>query len=108
LREDCSLRAWENKVLRRIFGLCRKEATEGWGELHNGHHKMAELENAYKIFVGIHEGKKQLGRSRLRWEDNIIMYLIETGCGSIDWIHLTQDMDQWRDLVNTVMDFRVP
>jgi len=26
----------------------------------------------------------------------------------MDWIHLIQDRDQWRDLVNTVMNLRIP
>jgi hypothetical protein len=32
----------------------------------------------------------------------------EIGWGDMDWIDLAQDMDQWRALVNTVMNFRVP
>jgi hypothetical protein len=32
----------------------------------------------------------------------------ETGRGGMDWIHLAQDRDQWSDLMNTVMNFRVP
>jgi hypothetical protein len=32
----------------------------------------------------------------------------ETGWGSMDWIHLAQDRDQLRALVNTAMNFRVP
>jgi hypothetical protein len=49
-----------------------------------------------------------LGRPRRRWEDNIKMDLREIGFGAVDWIHLAQDRDRWRDLVNTVMNLRVP
>jgi hypothetical protein len=64
--------------------------------------------NAYKILVGKPEGKRPLVRPRRRWVDNIKMYLREIGWGSMDWIHLAQDKDQWRALVNTVMNLRVP
>jgi hypothetical protein len=40
--------------------------------------------------------------------DNIKMDLIEIGWGSMDWIDLTEDLDQWRAPVNTVMNLRVP
>jgi hypothetical protein len=40
--------------------------------------------------------------------DNIEMDLREIGWGSMDWIDLAQDRDQWRALVNTVMNFRDP
>jgi hypothetical protein len=67
---------------------------------------MWEKRNAYRILVGKPEGKRQLGRPRRRWVDNIKMDLREIGWGSMDWIDLTQDGDQWRALVNTVMNFR--
>jgi len=44
-----------------------------------------------------------ISRSR-RWEDNIRMDLTETGGEVEDWIHLAQNRDQWRALVNTVMN----
>jgi hypothetical protein len=67
-----------------------------------------EKSNAYRILVGKPEGKRPLGRSRRRWEDNIRMYLRKIGWGGKDWIDLAQDRDQWRVLVNTVMNLRVP
>jgi hypothetical protein len=54
--------------------------------------------------VGTQEGKRPIGRSRRRWENNIRMYLREIGWGGMDWIDLAQDRDQWRTLVNTVMN----
>jgi hypothetical protein len=58
--------------------------------------------------VGKSEGKRSLGRPRRRWEDNIKLGLRETGWGGMDWIDLARDRDQWRALVNTVMNLRVP
>jgi hypothetical protein len=41
--------------------------------------------------------------------DNIKMdFRREIGWGGMDWIDLAQDRDQWRDLVNMVMNLRVP
>jgi hypothetical protein len=42
------------------------------------------------------------------WEDNGKMDLREIGWGGMDWTDLAQDRDQWRALVNTVMNLRVP
>jgi hypothetical protein len=61
-----------------------------------------------RILVGKPGMRRPLERPRFRWEDNIKMDLRETGWGSIDWIDLAQDRDQWRALVNTVLNLRVP
>jgi hypothetical protein len=69
---------------------------------------MGEVRGAYNILVGRPEGRRQLGRPRRRWEDNIKMDLGEIGFGDMDWIRLAQDRGRWRALVNTVMNLRVP
>jgi hypothetical protein len=63
---------------------------------------MGEKRNAYRISVGMPEGKRSLRRPRRRWEDNIKIDLREIGEGDMEWIYLAQDRDQWRALVNTV------
>jgi hypothetical protein len=67
-----------------------------------------EKRNAYRVLMRELEGKTPLRKPRRRWEDNIRMDLRETGWGGIDWTDLAQDRDQWRALVNTVMNIRVP
>jgi hypothetical protein len=67
-----------------------------------------EKRSAYRIFVGKPEGKRPLERPRRRWEDNIKINLREIGWGSVDWIDLAQDRDQWTALVDTVMNLPVP
>ena len=52
----------------------------------------------YRVLVGKSEGKRPLGRPRLRWEDNIKMDLQEVGYGVLDWIDLAQDRDRWGHL----------
>jgi hypothetical protein len=66
------------------------------------------VRGAYNTLVGRPEGRRPLGRPRRRSEDNIEMDLREAGFGDVDWIHLAQDRDRWRALVNTVMNLRVP
>jgi hypothetical protein len=45
--------------------------------------------------------------SQATWEDNE-MDITETGFEGVDWMHLAHDRDQWRALVNTVMNLRIP
>jgi hypothetical protein len=132
LGEEHRLRVFENRVLRRIFGPKRQE-DGSWRKLHNdelhslysspnivrviksrrmrwtGHvARIGEGRGVYGVLVGRHEGKRRLGRTRRRWEDNIKMDLRETGIDGTNWIHLAQDRVHWRACVNTVMNFRVP
>jgi hypothetical protein len=115
-------------VLRRIFGPNRDEVTGGWRKLHSeelhnlysspsiirmnksrrmrwaGHvARIGEKMNAHRILVGNPEGKRPLGRV-----NNIKMDLREIGWDDGDWLYLAQDNDQWRALVNAVMNLRVP
>jgi hypothetical protein len=64
--------------------------------------------NVCRILVEKPEGKRPLGRPRYRWVNNIKMDLREIGWGGMDWIDLTQDREQWRALVNMVMNLLVP
>jgi hypothetical protein len=66
--------------------------------------RLGEKRNAYSILVGKPEGKRPLGRPRRRWVDNIKMDLRDR----MGWIDMAQDRGQWRDLVNTVLNLRVP
>jgi hypothetical protein len=61
-------------------------------------------EECITCLIGKPEGEKLLGRPGRKWEDNITVVLREVGWEDVDWIHLTQDRDQWRALVHTVMN----
>jgi hypothetical protein len=116
----------------RIFGPKRDEVTGEWRKLQNeelhilyfspniirqmksrrmrwaGHvARIGEDRNVYRVLMGEPEGKRPIGRPRRRWEDGIRMDLTEIDCGSVEWIHLAQERDRWRALVNTVMNLRV-
>jgi hypothetical protein len=122
---------FENTVLRRLFGPKRDEVSREWRKLHRGElrnlysspdiirqiksrrmrwaghvARMGEGRNLYRVLVGKPEGKRPLVGPRRRWENEIKMDLMEIGWG-VEWIHLTQDRDCWRDLVNAVMNLQV-
>ena len=61
----------------------------------------------HRVLVAKPEGNRTLGIPRCRWEDNVKMDLQEVRGGG-DWMELVQDRDRWRELVNTVMNLRVP
>jgi hypothetical protein len=52
--------------------------------------------NVYKLFVRKPEGRKQLGKPRPRWIDNIKMDLVERGWCGVDWNGLAQGRGNWR------------
>jgi hypothetical protein len=54
---------------------------------------MREGRSVYRVLVGEPEGKRPLGRTRHRWEDNSKADLQEMGCGGMDWFELAQDRD---------------
>ena len=60
------------------------------------------------MLTGKYTGKRPLGRSRRRWEDNIRMDLEEIGNNAGNWVDTTQDRDYWRALVNAALNLRVP
>jgi hypothetical protein len=58
--------------------------------------------------LGKPEGKRQLGRPKYKWVDNIKMDLIDIGCDGMNRIDVAENRDQWRALVKTVMNLRIP
>jgi len=109
--EECRLRVFENRVLRRIFGPKRDEVTGEWRKLYNeelndlycspnivrviksrrirwaGHvARMAERRGIYRVLVGKTEGKILTVRPRREWKDNIKMDLQDVGCRRMDWM----------------------
>jgi hypothetical protein len=75
------------------------------GKVCNTH---GEMRRACGLLVGKPKGKRPLGRPRRIWEDNIRMDLREIGWEGVDWMHVAQDSDQGRAVVNTVINPRIP
>ena len=123
LREECRLRVFENRILRRTFG------PKKWRRLHNeelhslyrlpnivkviksrrlrcaGHvPRTEECRSAFKFLSGKPTGKKPLGRPGRRWENNIRM---EIGIHTGNWVDSAHDRDYWRSLVNAALNLPV-
>ena len=101
--EECRLRVFENRVLRRIFGSKRDKVTRGWRKLHNedlndlycspniiwmikkrrmrwaGHVAHMGERGIYRVLVGKFEGKRPRGRPRHIWDGNMKMELQKSG-----------------------------
>jgi hypothetical protein len=69
---------------------------------------MGEERGVYRVLVGRPKIKRQVGRRRSMWEDNIKLDLREIGIDGANWIRLAQDGVQCRAFVNTLMNLRVP
>jgi hypothetical protein len=128
LREEHRLRVFENRMLRRIFGTKRDEITGERRKLHSGERhnlyssqdimrqiksrgmrwagcvvRMGEGRKLYKVLVGKPAGKRPLVRPMRRWADGSRIDVREIGWGrAVEWIHLNQDWDRWRAVVNAV------
>jgi hypothetical protein len=68
---------------------------------------MVEMRNTCNILVGETEKKRPLGRPRRRRKDSIGIDLRKIRWKGVDRTRMTQDRDQWRTAVNTVMNIRV-
>ena len=132
LWEERKLRAFENMVLRRIFGPRRDEVKGEWRRLRNEElNDMYSSPNIVRVIksrrmrwpghvarMGEERGcigswwgnrrERPLERPRRRWVDKIRMDLQEVGCGYMDWIGLAQDRDRCWTLVSAVMNLHVP
>jgi hypothetical protein len=69
--------------------------------------RIGEKKNTYRILVGKPDGKRPLGRPRHRWVNNIKMDFREIELDGMDWIDLAEDTNQWRALLNTIMNHQV-
>jgi len=68
---------------------------------------VGQKKNTYSILIEKPEEKKKVGRPRYIWKDNIKVDLKGIRWDSMDWIHLSQDRDQWQAVMNTVMNLWV-
>jgi hypothetical protein len=90
-------------LLRNCYGDQIRE--DEMGGTCNRHGRMR---NAFSILVGKPEGKRLPRRRRHRWENNIKKDLMEIVWEVVNWMHLAQVKNQWRAVMSTAMNVRVP
>ncbi|PSN46235.1 hypothetical protein C0J52_11401 [Blattella germanica] len=69
--------------------------------------RMGDERGVRKILEGKPEGKRPVGRPRMKWENNIYHDLREVDYTGVEWKTLAQDRDVWRSYVRTAMNLRV-
>jgi hypothetical protein len=131
LREECRLRVFDNRVLRRIFGPKRDEVTGEWRRLHSeelydfhsspniiqviksrrlrwARHvaRMGEVSGAYRVWWGDLREERHLKNPGV--DGRIILKLVmENFDGGLGWIDLAQSKNRWRAVENAVTSLRV-
>jgi hypothetical protein len=70
--------------------------------------RMGVGRNVYRFLVANPDAERLLGRPRSRWEDGIKMDLRDICLRGVEWVHLAQDRDRWRAVVNAVMNLWFP
>jgi hypothetical protein len=129
LREECRLRVFENRVLRRIFGPKMVEVTGEWRKLHNeklndlycSPHiiqviklrrmklagnvaRMGKRRGVYRVLVGKPEEGDHLEDPSI--DGRILRWIFRTwDVGGMDLTDLVQDRDRWQALVHVVITF---
>jgi hypothetical protein len=70
--------------------------------------RLGEGRGIYRVLVGKPKRQRPRGRPKYRWKDIIKIDIQEVGCGGMDWIEMAEDRDRWRELLDAVMNARVP
>jgi hypothetical protein len=96
------LNLWSVLLTKYDSGDRSKKNVMGWACSMYG-----ERRGEDKFLVGEPEGRRSVGRTRRRLEDNIKMDFQDLELGGVDCIDVDQDMGSWRALVNAVMNLGV-
>jgi hypothetical protein len=105
---------WENCIMRN-FMICTANPTLlGWANEGRWSGRgvwrirgAGDNKHAFRILVRKNERKTSLGRHRHRCEDNMEMYIEETGWEGVNLILLAQEKEKWQGFMNKLMNIRV-